>query len=175
MKPFVFALLAMVGVVGGSAAAADAHGAAGSSYLSIQADEPSAELRDGSALLLEAGRHLAQVAAAVSPSVVHILAEHQGTSGTVEETGSGVLMSSPKSGGVFVLTNRHVILNARLNQIAIHLQDGRVITPRNKLEDKATDVALAVDAPDLRPDGGGQRQPRYRPRRAGDGQPVRTQ
>lgn len=152
MKPMLSAILAIAALGGASAAAGDAYGASGSSYLTIQADEPPAELRDGSALLLEAGRHLAQVAAAVSPSVVHILAEHQGSTGTVEETGSGVLMSSPKSPGVFVLTNRHVILHARLNQIAIHLQDGRVIHPTNKLEDKATDVAvLVVDATDLKP------------------------
>ena len=135
-----------------TANAADANRAAGSSYLSIDADEPTDELRDGSALLLEAGRHLAKVAAAVSPSVVHILAEHRGSSGMVEETGSGVVMSSPKSRDLFVLTNRHVILSARLNQIAIHLHDGRVIHPASKLEDKATDVAvLVVNAPDLKP------------------------
>ncbi|MFO1092115.1 MAG: trypsin-like peptidase domain-containing protein [Planctomycetaceae bacterium] len=151
MKSIFLALVTALGVAGGSVAAAEVYGAAGSSYLRIQADDPPAELRDGSALLMEAGRHLAQVAAAVSPSVVHILAEHPSASGTVEETGSGVLMSSPKSTGVFILTNRHVILNARLSQIAIHLQDGRVIHPINKLEDKATDVAvLVVDAPDLK-------------------------
>jgi serine protease Do len=150
MKPILFASLCVVWIVAGDLLAADAHRAAGSSYLSIEADEPSADLRDGSALLLDASRHLAQVTAAVAPSVVHILAEHEGRNGMVEETGSGVLMSSPKSPGVFVLTNRHVILNARLSQIAIHLHDGRVIHPKTKMEDKATDVAvLTVDAPDL--------------------------
>ncbi|MBL8850867.1 MAG: trypsin-like peptidase domain-containing protein [Planctomycetaceae bacterium] len=148
MKTILFALAAAIALSAGAAHA----GAAGTGFLAIEPDEPPAELRDGSALLLEAGRHMARVSAAVSPSVVHILAEHPGTSGTVEETGSGILMTSPKSGGVFILTNRHVILNARLNQIAIHLQDGRVIQPINKLEDKATDVAvLIVNTPDLTP------------------------
>ena len=148
MKPILFASLCAVWMAAGDLPAADR--AAGSSYLSVEADEPSADLRDGSSLLLDASRHLAQVTAAVSPSVVHILAEHEGRNGMVEETGSGVLMTSPKSNGVFVLTNRHVILNARLNQIAIHLQDRRVIRPTSKMEDKATDVAvLTVDAPDL--------------------------
>ncbi len=126
--------------------------AAGNGFLSIQADEPPAELRDGSSLLLEAGRHMAQVAAAVSPSVVHILAEHEARSGTVEETGSGILMSSPKTQGIFVLTNRHVIVDARLNKIQVHLHDGRVLYPKGKLEDPATDVAvLQVEATDLKP------------------------
>ena len=152
MKPLFVAASLLVWLVGATVGAGDANGAGGSSYLRIDSDEPAADLRDGSALLLEAGRHMAQVSAAVSPSVVHILAEHRGTNGMVEETGSGVLMTSPKSRGVFVLTNRHVILYARLNQIAIHLHDGRVINPVSKLEDKATDVAvLVIDAPDLQP------------------------
>ena len=126
--------------------------AAGNGFLSIQADEPPAELRDGSALLQEAGRHMAQVAAAVSPSVVHILAEHEARSGTIEETGSGILMNSPKKQGIFVLTNRHVVVDAKLNKIQIHLQDGRVLYPKAKLEDSATDVAvLQVEATDLKP------------------------
>lgn len=127
--------------------------AAGTSgFLSIQADEPPAELRDGSALLMEASRHMAQVAAAVSPSVVHILSEHEARTGTIEETGSGILMTSPMTQGTFVLTNRHVIVDAQLKKIQIHLHDGRVLYPKGKLEDAATDVAvLQLDAADLQP------------------------
>ena len=131
----------------GPAGAAGARG-----FLSGQADEPVAELRGDGGGLQAASRHLAQIAAAATPSVVHLLAEHDGRNGTIEETGSGVLLTSPRASGVFVVTNRHVIAAARLNAIQIHLQDGRVVNPRKKLEDLATDVAvLSLDVPDLKP------------------------
>jgi serine protease Do len=133
-----------------TAASAMAAGARG--FLSGQADEPAAELRGDAGGLQAASRHLAQIAATTTPSVVHILAEYDGRSGAIEETGSGVLMSSPRTSGVFVVTNRHVIVAARLNSIQIHLQDGRVVSPRKKLDDLATDIAvLILDVPDLKP------------------------
>ena len=127
-----------------------ANGDAG--LFSIVADDPPPGLEDGSALLLQASRHMARVAAATTPSVVHILAEHESRTTTVEETGSGVLMTTPTSRGVFVLTNRHVVADARLNRIQVHLHDGRVVYPKAVLSDSATDVAaLRLDVPDLTP------------------------
>jgi serine protease Do len=124
----------------------------GRTLVATPADEPLEELRGTGGALQEAGRQLARIAAATTPAVVHILAEHQGRNGTIEETGSGVILASPKAQGVFVVTNRHVIAAARLNAIQIHLHDGRVLTPQKKLEDLATDVAvLQIGAPDLSP------------------------
>jgi len=102
-------------------------------------------------MLMEASRHIARVSGEVTPAVVHIVAEHDSRSGgTVEETGSGVLMQSPKYRGIFVLTNRHVVVGATKNDIDIHLNDGRVIHPTGLLEDISTDLAImTVDAPNL--------------------------
>lgn len=96
---------------------------------------------------------LAKIARVTSPSVVHIQSEHSGErGGRVEETGSGVLMDSSKVRGVFVVTNRHVVADARMEDISIHLQDGRVIRPTRVWTDEDTDVAaLQVEASNLIP------------------------
>lgn len=98
--------------------------------------------------LKQAGRQLAVIAARTTPAVVNIESTHEGRSGAVEETGSGVLMKSPRTKGVFVITNRHVVSDARLSQIEILLHDGRVITPTEKLEDADSDLAV-LRVPDL--------------------------
>lgn len=90
------------------------------------------------ATLQEAGRELSKIAAQVSPAVVHI----QSDRGRTEETGSGVLMRSPSYKGVFVVTNRHVVTQTPMQQIAIRLQDGTVINPESVLEDRFTDLAV---------------------------------
>ncbi|MFG0333573.1 MAG: S1C family serine protease, partial [Maioricimonas sp. JB049] len=87
-------------------------------------------------------RMLARVAAATTPAVVHIQSERRTRRGTIEETGTGVIMRSPKADGEFIVTNRHVILGAELSDIQVHLHDGRVITPVGKEEDAATDIAV---------------------------------
>jgi Trypsin-like serine proteases, typically periplasmic, contain C-terminal PDZ domain len=97
---------------------------------------------EASEALREAGRHLAAVTAKTIPSVVNIESTHPGRNGDTEETGSGVIMRSPRTNGLFVITNRHVVEGARLNQIDIHLHDGRVITPTEKLEDPDSDLAV---------------------------------
>src|SRR5579862_501614 len=53
--------------------------------------------------LIEVSRQLARIAADVTPSVAHIESkfEHP-TKGMVEETGSGVVVSSPKVPGYYV-------------------------------------------------------------------------
>jgi serine protease Do len=96
---------------------------------------------------------LAKIAHVTSPSVVHIQSERPGErGGRVEETGSGVLMDSSKTRGIFVITNRHVVADAKMEDISIHLHDGRVIRPARVWTDEATDVAvLLVEAPNLIP------------------------
>ncbi len=72
--------------------------------------------------------------------------------GRVEETGSGVLMDSSKVRGMFVVTNRHVVADAKMEDISISLSDGRVIRPTRIWTDEATDVAvLQVEAANLIP------------------------
>ena len=93
--------------------------------------------------VIEVSRHFAKIARVVTPSLVHIQSHRTGRNGgTVEETGSGVLMRSPGHNVVFAVTNQHVINQAELSDIEIKLYDGRVIHPIAKLEDLDTDVAV---------------------------------
>ncbi|MCA9031323.1 MAG: hypothetical protein KDA66_10965, partial [Planctomycetaceae bacterium] len=85
--------------------------------------------------LIGAGRAVAAVAAQANKSVVHIESKHEGRRGEVEETGSGVLVTTPRFRDPFVVTNRHVVAGAPLDSISILLADGRVIYPTEKLED----------------------------------------
>ncbi|HUY36240.1 MAG TPA: trypsin-like peptidase domain-containing protein [Pirellulales bacterium] len=91
----------------------------------------------------------------VKPTVVHIKAEKVERSPTrrpprdkIEEAGSGVVIEI--NGNYYVLTNRHVIKDARIQDISIGLADGREIHPTKVWGDADTDVAvLAVDEPNL--------------------------
>uniref|UniRef100_A0A7C2PBA4 PDZ domain-containing protein n=1 Tax=Schlesneria paludicola TaxID=360056 RepID=A0A7C2PBA4_9PLAN len=86
---------------------------------------------------------LSKVASATSTSVVHIQSERKTHSrGRVEETGSGVVMSSAHRPGLFVVTNRHVIDGAVNEDIHIQLYDGREIHPEQVWSDPATDLAV---------------------------------
>ncbi|MCA9080920.1 MAG: trypsin-like peptidase domain-containing protein [Planctomycetaceae bacterium] len=96
----------------------------------------------GASSLADAGREVASIAAMSMRSVVHIESIHEGRRGDVEETGSGVLVTSPRFQQPFVVTNRHVVADAPLGSIMIRLSDGRVITPRAKLEDPESDLAV---------------------------------
>jgi serine protease Do len=97
------------------------------------------------------GRLLRRVVAFIRPTVVHIDAERpEGERRTAEETGSGVVVRI--KGQDFVLTNRHVIRNARVNKIRIRTADGRLLYPIKVWSDRGTDVAvLAMNAPNLVP------------------------
>ena len=101
-------------------------------------------LQDGSLLL-------AKIATVTTPSVVHIQSERrvQGR-GKEEETGSGVILTSSKASGFFVVTNGHVIDKTPLDSISIHLHDGRVIQPEKVWTDVESDIAvLKIDGPNL--------------------------
>ena len=96
------------------------------------------------------------VAKAVSPAVVHIVAEKT-TRGDdnrrarqVEETGSGVIVRSDRSPGLYVLTNHHVIDGSKPTKIRVFLQDGRAILPVKFWKDAMADIAvLKLDLDDL--------------------------
>jgi len=96
------------------------------------------------------------VAKAVSPTVVHIVAQKtvRGEEGRrsrqFEETGSGVIIRSDRVPGLYVLTNYHVVEGSKAAKIQIHLHDGRTIPPvRIWSDDKADIAVLKLDREDL--------------------------
>ena len=96
------------------------------------------------------------VAKAVSPSVVHIVAEktvrHEESQRIkkFEETGSGVIVRNEKSPGTYVLTNHHVIEGGKISKIRIFLHDGRTLAPLRIWSDAKADIAvLRLDRDDL--------------------------
>jgi serine protease Do len=95
------------------------------------------------------------VAKSVSPSVVHIVAQKtvsldgRDRARTFEETGSGVIVQSAKSPGLFVLTNHHVV-EGRGTKVRIFLHDGRSLVPERIWSDPMADIAvLKLDRDDL--------------------------
>ncbi|MBM4076629.1 MAG: peptidase S1, partial [Planctomycetes bacterium] len=100
------------------------------------------ELSQDGTTLQEASTLLAKIAAVTSPAVVHIQSVRRTGKGKEEETGSGVIMTSPTSSGFFVVTNGHVIDQTPLEAIHIQLHDGRVIQPERVWTDNASDVAV---------------------------------
>ncbi len=102
------------------------------------------------------GNLLKKVVRLVKPSVVHIDAQKQevggrfGATKTVDEAGAGVVIEI--GGKNYVLTNRHVVVNAPLRKTTIVLADGREIHPTRVWDNRETDIAvLEVDAPRLFP------------------------
>ncbi len=109
------------------------------------------ELSTEGSSLQEGSMLLAKIAAVTTPSVVHIQSEKrvQGRA-KEEETGSGVILTSSKASGFFVVTNGHVIDKAALDSISIQLHDGRVIQPERVWTDVESDIAvLKIDGPNL--------------------------
>lgn len=94
-------------------------------------------------VLAAASRQMSVIAGRLTPSVVKIRSRRpDGRRGTVEETGSGVIIRQKKPPGLFVITNAHVIARTPLNTIQVHLHDGRILTPQRVWSDEATDVAV---------------------------------
>jgi len=96
------------------------------------------------------------VAKAVSPAVVHIVAqkttrpEDSRRARQFEETGSGVIIRSDRAVGLYVLTNHHVVDGAKPAKIRVYLSDGRSILPAKIWNDAKADVAvLKLDRDDL--------------------------
>jgi serine protease Do len=110
---------------------------------SLKSAESDTDLPKELSSLHQGSAWLAKIANVITPSVVHIQSKRKAANrGTVEETGSGVIMTSNKTSGYFVVTNRHVIDGAELDAIEISLHDGRVLHPERVWNDKATDVAV---------------------------------
>ncbi len=83
----------------------------------------------------------------VQPSVVHIQASKSTRNGnnalsSVEEAGAGIISRSGDRD--YVVTNRHVIADADINDIRIQLHDGRFFNPVDVLADPDSDIALLV-------------------------------
>jgi len=96
------------------------------------------------------------VAKAVSPAVVHIVAQKSTRTDDnkrprhFEETGSGVIVRSSRGAGLYVLTNHHVIDGARPSSIQVKLLDSRTIHPVKTWTDGDADIAvLKLDQDDL--------------------------
>jgi S1-C subfamily serine protease len=85
----------------------------------------------------------------MAPAVVAVEASKPATSTAngkttkpVEESGSGVIVHLDGRPGFFVLTNNHVIAQARPEQISINLSDGRLLRPGRVWADPESDVAV---------------------------------
>ena len=96
------------------------------------------------------------VAKAVSPTVVHIVAQKtvRGEEGRrlqkYEETGSGVIVRSGRAPGLYILTNHHVVENSKPAKVRIILRDGRSVLPVQIWSDDKADIAvLKLDRDDL--------------------------
>lgn len=90
------------------------------------------------------------VASKVSPSVVSVEAVKPpkttlgGKGKPVEESGSGVIIKIEGRPGFFVITNNHVVAQAKPEQVTVQLADGRIYRPSQVLADPETDIALLV-------------------------------
>ena len=99
------------------------------------------------------GTQLRRLTQLVRPTVVHIdtrkpaLRPKNGKA-SEEEAGSGVITDI--AGRTVVITNRHVINRADLDNITIRLDDARELKPRRLWSDAATDIAvLEIEGDDL--------------------------
>lgn len=98
---------------------------------------------DFSSTLINSGEHISRVSSQVMPAAVHIQATRRESDGRrVEETGSGVMMRSSKTKGLFIITNNHVIRGAELTAIDLKTFDGRELHPRKVFRDEETDIAV---------------------------------
>ena len=115
-----------------------------------------AKLAQSVSQLEQQGNVLKQVVKLVKPSVVHIEAEKTDplekkySHHSIEDAGSGTILQLGEK--FYILTNRHVIKAATVNNIRIKLPDGRTINPTQVWSDPGTDVAImAVTAQHLLP------------------------
>jgi serine protease Do len=110
--------------------------------------------RDAEALEQQ-GRQLRRLTELLGPAVVHIdatkpLARPRGGKTTEDETGSGVI--AQVGGRTVVITNRHVVHRASLEDIVIRLDDRRELRPKRLWSDAGTDIAvMEIEADDLQP------------------------
>jgi serine protease Do len=102
------------------------------------------ELDAEAAALAAQGRILKKVVRVSKPTVVHIEAKKASqvsySRRTREEAGSGVVVEL--NNRRYILTNRHVIDSAPLEDIEVRLADGRLTHPRTVWADPRTDIAV---------------------------------
>lgn len=96
----------------------------------------------GALALIESGQHIAEVAGQTMPAAVHIQAVRTENGRKVEETGSGVVMRSEQTRGLYVITNNHVIRGAENAQISMHLATGEKVNPTRVFRDIESDLAV---------------------------------
>ena len=112
-----------------------------------QRDQLYAEVAREADELERQSRLLRKVTALITPTVVHIDTKKPSSSDSVgeaseDESGSGVITSV--GGQTVVLTNRHVIHGAALDDIRIRLENGREFRPTRVWTDPATDIGVMV-------------------------------
>jgi S1-C subfamily serine protease len=91
------------------------------------------------------GERFESVARRVSPSVVAVEASKPSAKsrrGSVDESGSGVIIRLSGQTGLFAVTNNHVVSDAAPEQITLNLSDGRIIRPSRVWTDPESDIAL---------------------------------
>jgi serine protease Do len=99
------------------------------------------------------GAQLRRLTRLLRPTVVHIDAKKpalrpKNGKASEDEAGSGVI--ARVAGRTVVITNRHVVNRAELDNIAIRLDDGRELRPQRLWSDAGTDIAvLEIDGEDL--------------------------
>jgi len=115
-----------------------------SGQIDLQRERLFNELAEEVAQFDRLGNLVRQVAQLVKPSVIHIEAHKvtgKGVSAeSYDEAGSGVVIEV--AGDLWVLTNRHVIHGASVDQIVMRTSDGRRWSPERILMDASTDVAV---------------------------------
>jgi serine protease Do len=114
-----------------------------------------AQVERDAELLERQSAQLRRLTQLVRPTVVHIdtkkpsLRPKNGKA-SEDEAGSGVI--AEVAGRIVVITNRHVINRADLDNITIRLDDGREINPLRLWSDASTDIAvMEIQADDLVP------------------------
>ena len=115
-----------------------------SGQIDVQRERLFNELAEEVAQFDRLGNLVRQVSQLVKPSVIHIEAHKVSGKGasaeSYDEAGSGVVLDI--AGDRWVLTNRHVINGAALDQIVMRTSDGRRWSPEKILMDASTDVAV---------------------------------
>ncbi|RLS29948.1 MAG: PDZ domain-containing protein [Planctomycetota bacterium] len=110
---------------------------------------------EGAELLERQSAQLRRLTQLLRPCVVHIdarkaAAKNRGGKESEDEAGSGVIAAV--GARTVVVTNRHVVNRAELDNIVIRLDDGRELRPQRLWTDPATDIAvLAMEGEDLTP------------------------
>ena len=118
---------------------------AGRGLTDSQRDQLYAEVAAEADELERRSRLLRKVTSLVTPTVVHIDTKKPSSGdssgeASEDESGSGVI--TEVAGQTIVLTNRHVIHGAGLDDIRIRLDDGREYQPTRVWTDPATDIGV---------------------------------